>query len=49
MQNMSIVVDVQGKIFKTCVDEKLFYPGSEPKLTHGKTISVENLKLNAKY
>ena len=24
MQNMNIVVDVQGNIFKTCVDEKNF-------------------------
>ena len=24
MENMSIVVDVQGKIFKPCVDEKIF-------------------------
>ena len=24
MQKISVVVDVQGKIFKTCVDEKLF-------------------------
>ena len=24
MQNISIVVDVQGKIFKTWVDEKIF-------------------------
>ena len=24
MQKISIVVDVQGKIFKTCVDEKIF-------------------------
>ena len=60
MQKISIVVDVQGKIFKTCVDEKEFYPGSDPKLTlpltlglrlgltPGKKISVENLKPNAK-
>ena len=24
MQKISIVVDVQGKIFKTCVDENIF-------------------------
>ena len=24
MQNMNIVVDVQGNIFITCVDEKIF-------------------------
>ena len=24
MQNMNIVVNVQGKIFKSCVDEKFF-------------------------
>ena len=24
MQNMNIVVNVQGKIFKSCVDEKCF-------------------------
>ena len=24
MQNISIVVDVQGKIFKTCVQKKIF-------------------------
>ena len=24
MQNKSIVVDVQGKIFKTCLDENIF-------------------------
>ena len=40
MQDMSIVVDVQGKIFKTCVDEKRFYPGSEPKLTLTLTLSL---------
>ena len=64
MQKISIVVDVQGKIFKTCVDKKIFYPKTDPKLTltltlslipelglgltPGKTISVENLKRNAK-
>ena len=24
MQKISILVDVQGKMFKTCVDEKIF-------------------------
>ena len=24
MQNINIVVNVQGKIFKSCVDEKIF-------------------------
>ena len=60
MQNISIVVEVQGKIFQTCVDEKILHPGSDPKLTlsltlglglgltPGKKISVENLKPNAK-
>ena len=24
MQKISIVVDVQGKIFKTCIDKKMF-------------------------
>ena len=33
MQKFSIVVDVQGKIFKNCVDQKNFYPRSDPKLT----------------
>ena len=32
MQKFSIVVDVQGKIFKACVDKKNFYPRSDPKL-----------------
>ena len=64
MQKISIVVDVQGKIIKNCVDKKIFYPKSDRKLTltltlsltlglglgltPGKTISVENLKPNAK-
>ena len=64
MEKIRIVVDVQANIFKTCVDEKIFYPGSDPKLTltltlslilglglgltPRKTISVENLKTNAK-
>ena len=33
MEKISIVVDVQGKIFKTGVDQKNFYFGSDPKLT----------------
>ena len=63
MQNINIVVKVQGKIFKSCVDEKFFYLWSDLKviltlsltlglglgLTPGKTMSVENLKPNAKH
>ena len=30
MQKISIVVDVEGKIFKTFVDEKLFIPKVTP-------------------
>ena len=64
MEKISIVVDVYRKIFKTGVDKKKFYFGSDPKLTlaltlsltlglglgltRGKTISVQNLKPNAK-
>ena len=64
MQKISIVVDVQGKIFKTGVEKKNIYFGIDPKLTPtltlsltlglglgltlAKTISVENLKQNAK-
>ena len=33
MQNMNIVVDLRGKMFKSCVDEKIFYPRCELKLT----------------
>ena len=40
MQKISIVVDVQGKIFKTWVDEKFFYPKSDPKLTLTLTLSL---------
>ena len=40
MQKISMVVDIQGKIFKTCVDEKIFYPGSDPKLTLTLTLSL---------
>ena len=32
MQNMNIVIDVQGKMFKSCVDENFFYPRSDPNL-----------------
>ena len=39
MQKNSIVVDVQGKIFKTCGD-KNFYPGSDPKLTLSLTLGL---------
>ena len=60
---MNIVIDVQGKMFKSCVDENFFYPRSDPNLililsltlrvglglTPGKTISVENIKANAKH
>ena len=63
MQNINSVVNVQGKIFKSCVDEKIFYLRSDfevtltlsltlglaLRLTPGKTISVENLKANAKH
>ena len=64
MEKISIVVEVQGKIFKTCLNKKKLYRGSDNKLTltltlrltlglglgltPGKTISVENLKPNAK-
>ena len=40
MQKISIVVDVQGKIFKTCVDKKIFYPKTDPKLTLTLTLSL---------
>ena len=40
MQKMSIVVDVQEKIFNTCVDRKFLYPGSDPKLTLTLTLSL---------
>ena len=40
MQKISIFVDVQGKIFKTCGDEKIFYPKSDPKLTLALTLSL---------
>ena len=62
MQRKSIVKDVQGKNFKTCVDENFYILHKKPEanpnpklsprvtggLTPGKTISVENLKANAK-
>ena len=40
MQNMSIVVDVLGKIFKTFARWKKFYPGSDFKLTLALTLSL---------
>ena len=40
MQNMSIVVDVLGKIFKTFARSKKFYPGSDFKLTLALTLSL---------
>ena len=40
MEKIRIVVDVQPNIFKTCVDEKIFYPGSDPKLTLTLTLSL---------
>ena len=40
MQKISILVDVQGKIFKTWVDEKNIYSGSDPKLTLTLTLSL---------
>ena len=40
MQKISIIEDVQGKIFKTCVNEKIFYYKTDPKLTLTLTLSV---------
>ena len=40
MEKISIVVDVEGKMFQTCVDEKFFYPKSDPKLTLTLTLSL---------
>ena len=40
MQKISIVVDVQGKIFKTREDKKKNYFGSHPKLTVTLTLSL---------
>ena len=40
MQKINIVVDVQRKMFETCVDEKIFYPGNDPKLTLILTLSL---------
>ena len=40
MQKISIFEDVQGKIFKTCVDEKIFYPKSDSKPTLTLTLSL---------
>ena len=33
MQKISIVVEVQENIFKTCLNKKNLYPGSDNKLT----------------
>ena len=33
MQNNNIVVNVKGKIFKSCIDEKFFYLWSDLKKT----------------
>ena len=40
MQNMSIVVDVLAKIFKTFARSKKFYPGSDFKLTLALTLTL---------
>ena len=40
MQKTSIVVDVQGKIFKTTVDKKIFILEVNPKLTLTLTLSL---------
>ena len=40
MKKINIVVDVMGKMFETCVDEKIFYPGNDPKLTLILTLSL---------
>ena len=40
MQNMGLVVAVQGKVFETCVDIKFFYLGSDLKLTLTLTLSL---------
>ena len=40
MQKMSIVIDFQGKMFETCVNEKFSYPGSDPKLTLTLTLTL---------
>ena len=40
MQKMSIVIDVQGKMFETCVNEKFLYPRSDPKLTLTLTLTL---------
>ena len=49
MQKISIVVDVQGKILKTCVDEKMFIlevpqanPNPKPKLNHSVRVGVNS-------
>ena len=47
MQKISIVVDVQGKIFKTREDKKKFYFGSDPKLILTLTLTLRlTLTLN---
>ena len=40
MQKIGIVVDVQGKIFKTGLQKKYIYFGSDPKLTLTLTLSL---------
>ena len=40
MQKISIVIDFQGKIFKTRDDKKKNYFGSHPKLTLTLTLSL---------
>ena len=40
MEKISIVVDVQGKMFLTCVDDKIFILGSDPKLTLTLTLTL---------
>ena len=49
MQKISIVVDVQGKIFKTCVDENFFIlivtqanPNPNPKLNPRVRVGVNS-------
>ena len=32
MQKISIIAEVQGKIFKTCLNQKNKYPGSDKRL-----------------
>ena len=40
MQKISIVVDVHEKIFKTCLNKKKLYPGSDNKLTLTLSLSL---------